>query len=41
MERKFADLDKMVADAKRNGVQAVFVPTPTSMPGSKPRDGRR
>jgi hypothetical protein len=31
MERKFADFDRMVAEAKRNGVQAVLVPLPQTL----------
>ena len=31
MERKFADFDKMVAEAKRNGVKAVLVPSPQTL----------
>ena len=31
MERKFANFDKMVSEAKRNGVQAVLVPSPQTL----------
>lgn len=31
MEKKFADFDRMVAEAKRNGVQAVLVPSPQTL----------
>ena len=31
MERKFAEFDRMLAEAKKNGVQAVMVPTPQTL----------
>ena len=31
MERKFADLNRMVRMAKRDGVQVVLVPTPQTL----------
>jgi hypothetical protein len=31
IKRKFADFDKMVSEAKRNGVQAVLVPSPQTL----------
>jgi len=31
MERKFADFDKMISQAKRDGVQVVLVPSPQTL----------
>jgi hypothetical protein len=31
MEKKFADFDRMLAEAKRNDVQAVIVPSPQTL----------
>ena len=31
MERKFADFDRMIADAKQNGVQTVLVASPHTL----------
>jgi collagenase-like PrtC family protease len=31
MERKFADFDRMVAEAKQNGVKAVLVASPQTL----------
>ncbi len=31
MEQKFADFDRMIAEAKRNGVEAVLVPSPQTL----------
>jgi len=31
MERKFADFDRMVAEAKSQGIQAVLVPSPQTL----------
>ena len=31
MEKKFAEFDRMLAEARRDGVQAVLVPTPQTL----------
>jgi hypothetical protein len=31
MEKKYADFDRMLAEAKRTGVQAVLVPSPQTL----------
>lgn len=31
MEKKFAEFDRMVAEAKKNGIEAVMVPSPQTL----------
>jgi dihydrodipicolinate synthase/N-acetylneuraminate lyase len=31
MEKKFADFDRMIAEAKKSGIEAVMVPSPQTL----------
>jgi hypothetical protein len=31
MEKKFADFDRMIAEAKKSGIEAVLVPSPQTL----------